>query len=374
MLNLLLKLYPARFVENMGEDWLRDTRQELAEARQQGGLAYLKWVGRVALGTIQGVWQAHRNEYERACERGIEVQCGNQVLLIQKGSNAHWIINRHVFLSGVGATIAGYVGFKFWLAAWVNGALDQEVPDAGFSLMLCLYLGGMLVFIAAGLWMSWTHRVHLRSIKSRLLNLAWMAFVAQGAWGIAFINWTLVDLGMTSSEATQVFEDYPHTLKAMGLQDDAGESREWVAMGPQDPRCDRALAVLDLSKHQAMRGPANRRDVVALLLVDSMANNLWVRGCMTDDQRIAFNHTLMGSTQLNDKEQRQLAWRGLGQLAESRSILVNRLALKQEGLCLGRAMREHALAGTTPDTTAIAQACQALPNAQERVSANPDGS
>ena len=357
MLRLLLKLYPARFVEAFGEEWLRDTRQELREARTQGWVRVVGWAGRTLASVGQGAMTAHKQSWIMAISQGVEIQCGHETILLRADNNAHQTLIRYSLLNFVGCFIAGWMAFKLWLYLWVGGGLDGFGASAEAAIMALL----MLVFLAGGLligaWMAWRHYVHKKTKTSKLASLAWMGFVAWSACSIGFMNWTLVDLGRASKDAIVAFEEYPETMIGMGLRDSGGAEVDWKVTNAKDEKCVRAMAVLDMSRQRAIRYAKDSTEVTGLLLVNSMAHNLAGRGCMDETSLVAFNQSLMDATVLTPQQERHMKWRGLGQLHAGRKEVIEKMRLTPSKRCEFREIKKASFAEEKVDYKAVQRLC-----------------
>lgn len=366
MMKLLLKLFPSRFVSDLGDEWLIDTRQEYAQARKQGAWAVAGWLSRTLVGTMKGAAVAHAQEsrlaLSKAPERRYFLASGGEMVLMQgpaMPSSGIWI---NTLGAWCGAALAGHMAMGLFLAFWAT-SLASSIASGFSSLDLLLWvmsLGPVLVKVA-GLVLGVALAIKLHP-RSNLFGLTWASALSLlltfgFAASATHITWVLQDLSQRSGVLTEVMSEYPSVEKGLGLPE--LDSLETATSA----QCARATALFSLVESRWIAKARSHAEPLPLILLNGLGAQLWSHGCWTDSQRLAAHQKLEEVSLWAGSAQRRLDIQ-IPRLREGNQKVVEGLSLSRFQWCVGEIMK---LTHDEAPPGKAQQVCTAIPQAQASV-------
>lgn len=293
MISLLLKLFPARFAKEFGEDWVADTRQELQDARSRGAMFGLAWLFKTLGSALAGACISHSHEiglaWSSAKATPYVLSSGSWVFQLNTKESPPLGFWGQASIAWLGAALAGHFFFSVFLPVWMHGVeflwkpLQAESVALGFAILI-----GMMPFFAkvcgVGLGVYLALRFRVKSSIPGLTGLASLSLVVLCflAFSSSHITWVLLDMGKKSQGLVQVFEEFPIVRENMGLPE------EGVATSAQ---CEKATAVFSVASGGWSRLANASSDVVPFVLLKGLGRNLLYHGCWSDAKFLSAHHS-----------------------------------------------------------------------------------
>lgn len=368
MLKTLLRLFPARFREEMGDDWMADNRQELEKAKRRGTLAVIGWAAQLIAGTLAGASISHVHQAKLSTTKSTII-AGNAVLVIggspSEQKNSLWL---SITLSVAGALIVGHMAAELFIVFWIEGgvekfnALFQQYELSSGMLVGLAPVALKIALLITGIYLAFSQRVR-SNIKllswahwGYLLLMVWMAASA------SFLHWTLRDIGDNSEHLTQMMEDYPIVRKEMGISTHEGKTR--LHLYPGSVQCERARAVFSLASHNWLTKFGKSGELMPLILLQGISTQLWDVGCWDQKTLMDYNKSLVLAAQITPLMERRLKYQYMGQGEEIRNIILPSIGYSREQWCTNKV--SYALDGRG-DIAKTRAHCERILNAKDSV-------
>lgn len=365
ILRALLKIFPERFSEEMGHEWLLDTQRGLDDARQRGALSIAWWWIMTLCGALRGAGMAHFNDLRSG--QGRYVIAAGSAILIRENGNTHkkgdlWSV---ATISACGAALCGHMAADLFLALWVDGGMDhlyatwQRGAEANLIVFFLLPYLGQAALLMLGVYLAISNRIQSNIPFLALAQKGSLVFLVFLTGSTIFLNWTLDDLNQSTKDIVGIYEDYPRLKTQTGIfENDAPGS---LSLTPGSAVCVRAETAFATQSERWTQFAQKTGEAMPLLLLQSMGAHLWGSGCWDDQSLLDHNKQVVAATVLPDLVDRRLPWRYMGTGEEARNSILPSIGLTREKWCLMEYGRQKDPTGL--EVEKARDYCSKIPNA-----------